>query len=349
MDVHWVRQAERVGGTGERLQDLPWRDGARADRFVQTAHVAAITATLPHLHAPRVYDLDRVGPRGAQQPGGVITCPCGFPRAQLAEQIVVVAEQHEEPGIDDRSVVELRVRVPRGDGRHRRFHRRRVAEPRVAVSGRERARDRAPAAGARDRAIVEPRSGHGIGRMLFREQPPGMIHARPGDMRVDVDAAGHHDHAAGVESPSACRQLGYDAVALDAHVAHDAGPPSVRGVVHRAAGDAQLRGLAHGPSRSRRARMVTRAARAPSNDGRRGNGTSSMRNAVPPSWIPATPASTATAGWNVAALARGPITTLRTRASAVATGTGRAAGAPMTSAASTSPAPSSAPPPVCGW
>src|SRR5207249_8264125 len=192
--------------------------------------------------------------------------------------------------------------------------------------------DRAPAAGARDRAIVEPRSGHGIGRMLFREQPPGMIHARPGDRRVDVHATGHHDHAAGVEPRSARRQVGDDAVALDAHIAHDAvrpprppRPPSVRGVVHRAAGDAQPRGLAHAPSRSRRARTVASVARAPSSDGRRGNGTSSMRNAVPPSWIPATPASTATAGWNVAALARGPVPTLPTRASAVATGTGRVA------------------------
>src|SRR2546422_8512028 len=47
------------------------------------------------------------------------------------------------------------------------------------------------------------------------------------------------------------------------------------------------------------------------------------------------------AGWNVAALARGPITTLRTRASPVATDTGSVAGAPTTRAASTSPPPSS--------
>src|SRR2546422_6736346 len=61
--------------------------------------------------------------------------------------------------------------------------------------------------------------------MLFGEQPPRVVHARPGDVRVDVHAPGHHDHAAGVEPRSARRQLGDDAVALDAHIAHDAVRP----------------------------------------------------------------------------------------------------------------------------
>src|SRR2546422_171129 len=189
--------------------------------------------------------------------------------------------------------------------------------------------------------------------MLFGEQPPRVVHARPGDVRVDIHAPGHHDHAAGVEPRSARRQLGDDAVALDAHIAHDAVcPPPVRGVVHRAAGDTQPRRFAHAPAprRSRRAWMVTRAARdPPPSDGRSGKGTSSMRNAVPPSWIPALPVSTATAGWNVAVLARGPMATLRTPASAVVTGSGRVAGVPMTSAASTSPPASSAAALACGW
>ena len=73
-----------------------------------------------------------------------------------------------------------------------------------------------------------------------------------------------------------------------------------------------------------------------------------MRNAVPASWIPATPVSTATAGRKVAALAPGPMATLRTRASGVATGSGSVAGEPTMSAASAAPPLSSAAAPAAG-
>src|SRR6267143_1666530 len=118
--------------------------------YRSTDHVAPIDppSALPHRHAPRVYDLERVGSRGAQQPRGVITCPRGFTRSELTQQIVVVAEQDEAARVDDRRVVELRVRVPRGDGRYGRFHHRCVAEPRVAVAGRKGARQGASGAGA---------------------------------------------------------------------------------------------------------------------------------------------------------------------------------------------------------
>src|SRR5207249_11838024 len=46
----------------------------------------------------------------------------------------------EEAGIDDRCVVELRVRVSSGEGGHRRFHHRGIAEPGVAIAGRKGAR-----------------------------------------------------------------------------------------------------------------------------------------------------------------------------------------------------------------
>src|SRR2546425_11196027 len=155
--------------------------------------------------------------------------------------------------------------------------------------------------------------------MLFGEQPPRVVHARPGTVRVDVHAPGHHDHAAGVEPRRARRELGHDAVALDAHIAHHA-VRRVRGVVHRAAGDPQPGGLAHTPSRSRKARTVTSAARALPSDGRSGRGTSSMRNAVPASWIPATPVSTATAGREGAAVAPGPTAAAPPPAGGVAAG-----------------------------
>src|SRR5439155_216154 len=128
----------------------------------------------------------------------VIARPHGLTGGELAKQIVVVAEQHEEAGIDDRCVVELWVRVSSDERGHRRFHHRGIAEPGVAIAGRKGARHGPPGARARDRAILERRGGEWIGRVLFGEQPPGVVHARPADVRVDVHAAGHHHHAPGV-------------------------------------------------------------------------------------------------------------------------------------------------------
>src|SRR2546422_2335466 len=38
-----------------------------------------------------------------------------------------------------------------------------------------------------------------VRRVLLREQAPAVVDARPGDVRMDVHAARHDDHAAGVE------------------------------------------------------------------------------------------------------------------------------------------------------
>src|SRR5207302_141884 len=156
--------------------------------------------------------------------------------------------------------------------------------------------------------------GHGIRDVLFRKQPAALVDARTGDVRVDIDAARHHDHAPGVQSWGAGGKVGDDAVTLDAHVAHLA-VHAVRGIVHRAAADAELRSSAQAPSRSRNERSAPAAVGGPASGGRSGRGTSSIRNAMPPSWIPATPVSTATAGWNVAVPARGPMATLGNPAS----------------------------------
>src|SRR2546422_11457609 len=94
----------------------------------------------PYTTLFRSHDLDRVTPSRPQEPRHVIARPGALTGGELAEQIVVVAEQHEEAGIDDRCVVELRVRVPSGEGGHRRFHHRGIAEPGVAIAGRKGAR-----------------------------------------------------------------------------------------------------------------------------------------------------------------------------------------------------------------
>ena len=64
--------------------------------------------------------------------------------------------------------------------------------------------------------------------------------------------------------------------------------------------------------------------------------------------MPATPVSAATTGFQSAALARGPIATVATAASPRATEPGNVAGAPITSAASTSPPASRSAAPACG-
>src|SRR5204863_3791099 len=216
-----------------------------------------------------------------------------------------------------------------------------------AVAGGERAGNRAPRPGTGGGSVREPRRGHGIGEVLFRQQPPGLIDARSGDVRMDIDAARHHDHPASVQTWRAGGKVGDDAVTLDAHVAHLA-VHAVRGIVHLPAADAQLRGGAHAPSRSRSERSVPAAVGGPASGGRNGSGTSSIRNAVPPSWIPATPVSTATAGRNDAALARGPMATLGSRASPPTSGSGTLAAEPITQAASISPAATSAAAPAWG-
>ncbi len=134
-------------------------------------------------------------------------------------------------------------------------------------------------------ALGEGRGGRRVGRALLGDQPPRVVHARPGDVRVDIHAPGHHDEAAGIEPRRAGGQVGDDAVALDAHIAHGS-VHAVRRIVHRAAGDAEPGRRGHGASLSYRARTVSAAAArgpSPESAGRSGSGTSSIRNAVPPS------------------------------------------------------------------
>src|SRR5216683_224104 len=153
----------------------------------------------------------------------------------------------------------------------------------------------------------------------------------------------------GVEPGRVSRQLRHDVVVLDAHVPHHAVHP-VRGVVYRAPGDPEAGGRGHAPSRSRRRRRVAAALGTwvCASAGLSGSGTSSIRNAVPPSWMPATPVSIATAGLKTAALARGPIATLGRPVSPRATESGSVCGAPTTSARSTAPLASNSAAPACG-
>ena len=76
----------------------------------------------------------------------------------------------------------------------------------------------------------------GIGGVLLGDEPARVVAARAGEVRVDVHATGHDDHAARVERRRAGRQRRDDAAVLDADVAHLAVDPVGR-VVDRAADD----------------------------------------------------------------------------------------------------------------
>ena len=78
----------------------------------------------------------------------------------------------------------------------------------------------------------------GFGRVLLGEQATGVIAGRAGHVAVDVHAARHHDHAAGVERRGAGRHVRYDPAVVDADVPHLAVDP-VGGIVDRAPDDAQ--------------------------------------------------------------------------------------------------------------
>src|SRR5262245_21703127 len=148
--------------------------------------------------------------------------------------------------------------------------------------------------------------------MLLREQPAGLIHAAAHDVRVHVHAARHHHHALGIEPPRVGLHIRYDASILDTDVVHLSVNP-VRGIVDDSSHDADLLAGAHrAASRSARPCTTDNAVVGPESGTASGRGTSSMRNAVPGSWIPATPVSTAITGANPAVLARGPIATVGT-------------------------------------
>ena len=140
MDVHGVRQLERVRRVGERLEDAARRDPGAAERLVERGEVPL--RRLPRLHAARIDDLDRVAAGGTEEPGHVVARAIPLAGVDQLEQVVVVAHQHEAPGIDARRVAHFVVRVPRRERSDGRVEHGGVAEPGVAIAGGEGARRR---------------------------------------------------------------------------------------------------------------------------------------------------------------------------------------------------------------
>ena len=84
--------------------------------------------------------------------------------------------------------------MARGQRRGGRLDDRRVAEQRVAVAGGERRGDQAAGARAQHLGSIQGIVAALVGRQLARG-----VDLRTRDVGVDVDAAGHHDHPAGVD------------------------------------------------------------------------------------------------------------------------------------------------------
>ena len=202
--VHGVGQRELVDRARDRLDHLARRHAR--DVVVERGDVAVVA--LEHLDPAGVDELHAVAGGGAQPPGDRVAHPAGLAPDQVEER-EVVAHEHEEGGVDHRRVAQLGERVAGGQRRGRGVDHGRVAEQRVAVAGRERGRDGAARAGAGERRALEH-----VLAVLLRRELAGRVDLRPGDVGVDVDAARHHHHAAGVDAPGVRRDVGDDLAVL---------------------------------------------------------------------------------------------------------------------------------------
>ena len=106
-----------------------------------------------------------------------------------------------------------------------------VAQQRIAVAGGERGGDQAAGPRAQQLGAVDRIVPVVLGRQLA-----GEIYLRSGDVGVDVDAAGHHDHPAGVDPAGVGADVGDHLAVLDTQVS-DLSVDVVGGVVDRAAAD----------------------------------------------------------------------------------------------------------------
>ena len=152
-------------------------------------------AFFPHFHAATPPGLTALTPYAfAAQISQATTC---FARSHLArlQQVqhdLVVRHQQQRGLVDDRDVVQLFVRVLGREDRDGGFVHRRPAHAGVQITGREgRGRHAAEAAAALRRVNELPR-----GALVFGDEAAGEVERAAGDVRVDVDAAGKHDHAA---------------------------------------------------------------------------------------------------------------------------------------------------------
>ncbi len=166
-------------------------------------------ALLEELDPAGVHQLDPVAAGRLQPPGEGVFDPiptrpggaAGF--ADQLEQHLVVAHQDQKRLVDHRRVAQLGEHVAGGQRRGGCLHDRGVAQQRVAVAGGERRRDQAARARPQQLGSVKGIVAAVVGRELARSVDLGTR-----NVGVDVDAAGHHHHAASVDLASVGTHLG---------------------------------------------------------------------------------------------------------------------------------------------
>ena len=161
---------------------------------------------------------------------------CGSFCWMRLHHVVVVAHQDVKALVDAGRVLELLVGVAGAERRNGGVEGGRVAHAGVLVAGGERAGDAAHRAAVRvGRAVQHFGFAFFLGPHLA-----GDVHLRPGDVAVHVDAARHHDQAAGIDlarGPNGrIGRRGDDLAAGDPQIAHLA-VDAVGRVVDGAAGD----------------------------------------------------------------------------------------------------------------
>ena len=128
------------------------------------------------------------------------------------------------------------VRVAGRQNRHGGLVHRRPAHAGVQIARREGRRRHAADTGPTIEAVQELARA----ALILGHQPAREVERATGNVRVDVHAAGHHDHARRVDHAGARREIGVgdDAAIGDAQIFDDA-VDAVRRIVDRATGDAK--------------------------------------------------------------------------------------------------------------
>ena len=239
VNVDGMGQPELVHGSADRLEHLARRHLEAFDLVVERVDVAV--ALLPQLHPAGIHELHPIATGGVEPPRHRVLDPVpARPHgpARLPDQLeqhLVVAHQDQERLVDHRRVAQLGEHVARGQRRGGRLDDRGVAEQRVPIAGGERGRDQP--AGARAEHVG---SIHRLVAPVLRGQLAGGVHLRAGDVGVDVDATGHHDHPPSVDAAGVGSDVGDHLAVLQAHVA-DLAVDVVGGVVDGAATDSDRR------------------------------------------------------------------------------------------------------------
>ena len=232
VQVKRMRQLQLVNHRRQAADDVRRRDTLVA--FHRLEQGAGVLSPLPRGDAAGIDRLHAVRLGRPDHPGDDVPGPLLLARFEQIEHELVVGHEHERGLVDNRNVVQFFVRVSGRQDRHRRFVHRRPAHAGVEVAGGKRGGRHAAQAGAAA-GTMQKLAG---GALIFGNQAAGEIQGATGDVRVDIDPAGKHEHAARINNLVARlgRMIVNDAAAGDADVL-DRAVDAVGGIVDLAVCD----------------------------------------------------------------------------------------------------------------